>query len=503
MKRSRGTRVPRGAALTAAIMLVLSGTPAAQAVVNSTQHAGAAALRAHTRSSLPMTHRPATVTAVLPVLSCADDSGAGTLRSVIAAANEGDTIDLTALQCSQITLTQGAIPVLFDTLTINGPGAQKLAIDGARLDRVFVHPGYGSFTLSGLTVRNGLTQAQGTDATGGACLISLGYLTLDHSVVSGCTATGEGVYGAGAFAYYLTMLSSTLSDNVSLGLHPTNGTASFGGGAYVNYCKIYRSTIKNNSARHDPSNAYIGYETGGGIFSNRGCYILQSTISANYSQGIGGGISSFIGVEVVNSTISGNTAKNGGGGGINIRPFYGSTFSNSTIANNTARAGAGIYAQIAIAPLQMQSTIIANNHTTSGSAEDFDTSGDLTVSGANNLVRSVSALVHLPPGTSSADPLLQPLANNGGPTQTLALTIGSPAVDAGNNAFALQTDQRGTGFPRMVGVAPDIGAFEGALPPPVARPIIPAPAVSTRALLLVSALLMWFGARRLRRKESG
>jgi len=69
--------------------------------------------------------------------------------------------------------------------------------------------------------------------------------------------------------------------------------------------------------------------------------------------------------------------------------------------------------------------------------------------------------VSLPPGTIQSDPLLLPLANNGGPTRTHALGSGSPAVDAGNNSAGLTTDQRGSGFPRIVGPAPDIGAFEG------------------------------------------
>ena len=72
-------------------------------------------------------------------------------------------------------------------------------------------------------------------------------------------------------------------------------------------------------------------------------------------------------------------------------------------------------------------------------------------------------------GTPSvtSDPILGPLANNGGPTQTFALLSGSPAINAGNNASAvdagnnsLTTDQRGTGFPRIMNGTVDIGAFE-------------------------------------------
>jgi len=78
--------------------------------------------------------------------------------------------------------------------------------------------------------------------------------------------------------------------------------------------------------------------------------------------------------------------------------------------------------------------------------------------GANNLV-GVSPSV-LPPDTLHTEPLLGPLQDNGGPTQTHALSPGSPAIAHGNNAANLADDQRGTGFLRVVGAAADIGAFE-------------------------------------------
>ena len=71
-----------------------------------------------------------------------------------------------------------------------------------------------------------------------------------------------------------------------------------------------------------------------------------------------------------------------------------------------------------------------------------------------------SANVSLPGDTLGGDPMLAPLADNGGPTWTHALLTGSPAIDTGNNAAALTTDQRGDGFVRVYGAAADIGAFE-------------------------------------------
>ena len=115
-------------------------------------------------------------------------------------------------------------------------------------------------------------------------------------------------------------------------------------------------------------------------------------------------------------------------------------------------------------------------------------------------------------GTNTANivgqnPLLGPLANNGGPTQTHALLSGSPAIDTGSNPLALSFDQRGTGFARTVGAQTDIGAFEvqggGPPPPPPPPPVqIPIPALSQWGTVALSALLgAWalvtgFGRRR-------
>ena len=103
---------------------------------------------------------------------------------------------------------------------------------------------------------------------------------------------------------------------------------------------------------------------------------------------------------------------------------------------------------------------------------------------------------------TGANPLLGPLANNGGPTLTHALLAGSPAINAGINPLALAFDQRGTGFARSSGVT-DIGAFEvqGAPPPPPATNV-PVPTLSQWSLALLSAMMAaWamltgFGKRR-------
>jgi len=439
---------------------------------------------------------PSSPAATLIVSSCADDNGAGTLRSVVALAGEGDTVDLAALQCSAITLTQGVIPVLLDSLAITGPGAAALSIDGAGADRVFVHPGSGTLMLGGMTVRNGAARVAGNRITGGGCIASAGYVLLDHSVVSDCYSSGEGVYGGAVFASGLTMDSSTLTRNVGFAALPDTGTATFGGGAYVGTMNLVNSTVSANRAAHDLAQG--GYVTGGGLFTNTGGTITASTIEGNYSDGIGGGLSVFGGaLSIVNSTISGNVAQTRSGGGIDARATYAVSIANSTIAGNQATAGGGVYLRATIPVLDLRSSLLAGNTAPSGA--DIGSFNPLTVGGTNDLIVSAGPGVTLPPGTLSADPLLQALADNGGPTRTRALSTGSPARDAGSNPSALATDQRGPGFPRVIGAAADIGAFEGLAPR--ARAAVTVPALSLPGLVLFGLLLALPGLVRLGRRR--
>lgn len=459
---------------------------------------GGVVLRQQLHQLMPAAPKaPTSPASLLPVSDCADDDGAGTLRNVIAAAGEGDTVDLSALACSTITLTQGAIPVLLNDLTIVGPGAGTLAIDGAGSDRVLLHPGYGTLALQRITIRNGATSVSGYHITGGGCIASAGYLVLDHSAVRDCYASGEGVYGGGILAYTLTMYTSTLSGAVALGKNTATSTAAFGGGGYTAYVHIVDSTVSGNRAAHDLTDGQTSYDTGGGIFTDFGGTISSSTIEHNYSYGFGGGLSAFGGiVNVANSTISGNTAKTRSGGGLDLRVFNGGTISNSTITDNAAPAGGGVFLRGQPDRFELQSTLVGGNTAPAGGGADVGAERASTLIGNKNLVVAGDANVTLPGDTLHAAPLLLPLADNGGPTRTHALTPGSPAVDAGNNVASLANDQRGEGFPRVVGAAPDIGAFEGVVTPAVPPVPVPAPAASGWTLAVLTLALGWLGIRR-------
>ncbi|MBV9676860.1 MAG: hypothetical protein JO185_11035, partial [Acidobacteriaceae bacterium] len=131
-----------------------------------------------------------------------DDSGAGSLRDTIATASPGDTIQFSVPNPSAITLTSGKLLITKD-LTINGPGAARLALDGNRADRVFEISRGVTVTLSGLTIQNG---------TGGG-IFNFGTLTLTDSTVSGNSGGGIVNYGGTA-----TLTNSTVSNNSGGGI---------------------------------------------------------------------------------------------------------------------------------------------------------------------------------------------------------------------------------------------------------------------------------------------
>ncbi len=193
------------------------------------------------------------------------------------------------------------------------------------------------------------------------------------------------------------------------------------------------------------NNTQLSNDFGGAIVNNGLMTISGSTISSNKLtfgsfQGKGGAIYNGGVMNILNSTISGNRAEDSAdGGGIYNAGSLDIRF--STITQNDANgAGGGIY-NAGSGTLKLYNTIVAGN-TASESGDDIQ--GGFT--GSSNLI--------------GGDPMLGPLANNGGPTQTHAVLPGSPALDAGDNTGAPAFDQRGTGFPRIVNGTVDIGAFE-------------------------------------------
>jgi hypothetical protein len=195
-----------------------------------------------------------------------------------------------------------------------------------------------------------------------------------------------------------------------------------------------------------------GAGTGAGIH-NRGTLVLRdSTLSGNVGD-YGGGIANYGSVEVVNSTLSGNRANEAGGGIISSGPL---TIAHSTLSGNQGGSGGGILH--GFATLSLMHSIVAN----SLSGDDIYFAPSATVQGSHNLVEDGSDGLS---DTIVGDPLLGPLADNGGPTDTHALLYGSPAFDAGDPGAIAgaggvpEFDGRGAPFGRVVGRI-DVGAVE-------------------------------------------
>jgi Right handed beta helix region len=224
---------------------------------------------------------------------------------------------------------------------------------------------------------------------------------------------------------------------------------------------------------------------GGGILVRQGgnLDLRNSTITGNRAFS-GGGIAFADGASgtITNCTISGNSAEGGNGGGGGIFIFGGGSVSifNSTIAFNSAVVVGGGLLMVE-SQLGLLSTIVAKN--LAPDSPDLHREAG-TLDARNSLIQSIA------PGAingsnigniTGVDPILGPLASNGGPTQTHALLAGSPAINTGANLAGLATDQRGPGFARVVGLATDIGAFEDQTQPPPPPPPSPLPPISTES----------------------
>jgi hypothetical protein len=145
----------------------------------------------------------------------------------------------------------------------------------------------------------------------------------------------------------------------------------------------------------------------------------------------------------------------------------GTSLLNCTIALNSASVGGGI--NVADRALSLSNSIVAEN-TTQAYMRGPDIWGIVTTAD-HNLVGNGSGVTGIANGVNgnivggfygqpAINPLLGPLANNGGPTETMALLVGSPAIGHADNAAAPATDQRGVTRQDVAGERTDIGAFE-------------------------------------------
>jgi hypothetical protein len=221
------------------------------------------------------------------VVTNTNDSGPGSLRYDIAAANPGDTITFAPSLAGQtITLTGGEL-LITARLTIKGPGANLLAVSGGHASRVFEVAGNVMAAISGLTISNG-------SSDDGGAILNGGVLTLTSCTLSGNDALldGGGIYNTGS----LVVTGCAVSGNHA---------ADSGGGIY-NYAGTFLSlsggTLSNNTAAVD----------GGGLYNGGGATVSNCTVSGNSaSTGFGGGIYTiYAKLTVTDTTFSGNLPDN-------------------------------------------------------------------------------------------------------------------------------------------------------------------------------------------------
>ena len=217
---------------------------------------------------------PATI-----IVTNTNDNGPGSLRQALVDAHDGDTIDATGI--SGVILLTGGQLLVDKSITINGAGADVLAIDGNATSRAFEIDSGATVTISGLTIRN----AQGGEGGG---ILNGATLTITNSTLTGNAAgLGGGTFNSGT----LTIVNSTVTDNM----------ASEGGGTYNSGSGIL--TITNSTFSGDAAS-----ETGAGVFNIGTLQITNSTFSDNSSAFLAGGVLNFANLQIGNTVLKTGTS---------------------------------------------------------------------------------------------------------------------------------------------------------------------------------------------------
>ncbi|VAW45968.1 hypothetical protein MNBD_GAMMA02-1816 [hydrothermal vent metagenome] len=333
------------------------------------------------------------------------EQGLITLREAIEITNQfsGTEINFDPAVFSEpqtITLENGEL-LIASAVTINGPGADMLTINGNDESRIFTVDDGTSATqvvsMSGLTLTGGNGASTVNDGVGG-CVMSFEQLSILDSKVTGCDSRA----GGGVWSRYGTLLieNSEITNNLA---------GNRGGGVYARgaLASIANSTISGNTANRLS-------EAGGGVNAR----------SAD--------------LEIINSTISNNQVRNANAGGIYMKGSEVLTLMNSTVFNN---AGMGIDPSGLV---NISNSLIAGH-----SAGDCDfTQIGINSNNQNNMDSDGSCDVQASNHSTVSDPMLEPLANFGGGTLTHRPLPGSPVIDSGDDSLCTEFDQRGETRPQ-------------------------------------------------------
>ena len=438
------------------------------------------------------------------------DSGPGSLRSALGKAHDGDTI--LALAGTYRLKSQLFIN---PSVTVIGAGSNKTVLSAGDQTRVIdTTNAMATVTLERLAVTHGKAEsgggidniaslklehvsvsdnlaAGGQNENLGGGIANSGTLTITHSEISDNKTAMGAAQGQGAGVAdglnggSITIANSSITGNV------VQGHGGLGGAIYFapidppdgTEISVTSSTVSNNKALQTN-------DLGGAIFyspiTNTGSPELpltlsRDTFSGNIADGgtdegkggalfytpIGDATGNFP-LTLVDDTFAGNRAGNSTtfaqGGALLIGPIIneGSAtlkFTNLTIARNSAGSDGGIgggvfYEPVGTFSATFVNTIVALNKAATGP----DCSQNLPSVGHNLESQMECGFNNAVGDLQNTNPQLGPLAANGGPTKTLALLPGSPAIDAGSDMACPSVDQRGVSRPQ--GPHCDVGAFE-------------------------------------------
>ncbi|MFK7803131.1 MAG: choice-of-anchor Q domain-containing protein [Anaerolineae bacterium] len=424
-----------------------------------------------------------------------DTSGDCSLREAIIAANSdtavdgcpaGNGADMISLPAGTYTFAiagedendsmTGDLDLLSE-MNIVGADAQLTVINAAGLDRVFHLHEASVVEISGLTISGGDSM---TTFAGGGGILNEGLLTLTDVIITDNDGRLSGGGFTNTFRGNVTLDSVQIIGNRSLGsdLFSTH-FGGFGGG-FVNYgiAVVDQSQIVGNETDGSGGGIYNGGE---GQLT-----VTNSEVSQNTAGTDGGGIIQSINFEippgpppssVVNTTISGNEAGLRGGGialfGRGDLDLFSVTITDNTADSNEDDSGDGggvHHTPFNDVELSAVNSIIAGNFDNSPTADNFpDCSGNLASKGYNLIENVMGCTIEgeITGNLTGVSPILGPLQDNGGPTNSHSLLEGSPAVDGGNpagcvdhNAQLLIIDQRGFARPAAGSSVCDMGAVE-------------------------------------------
>lgn len=364
--------------------------------------------------------------------ACGTAAGACTLRAAIMEANAAGGAATVVLPEGRFELTiepdnpSGTSPFapggaalgdldLQAPLTVQGAGARRTVIDANGHDRVFATAAGSRTTITDLTITGGVAFRGFLPINGGGGIWNQGDLTLRRVTITGNHAD----YGGGLFNTPMASAvvdASTVSDNVA--------EVEAGGIRFDAAGTVVNSTIIGNQVLPDCcTSPWFSGRDGGNAGEGGGIDIRAAGV-----------------VSIVNSTITGNTAVTGGGG-VNIAPGY-----QGTVGTLEGFGG----------PLYLKNTIIAGNASSARGPANCKRTISPIVSLGHNIDDDGSCPLTAPGDLPGVDPLLGPFADHGGPTDTIALPTGSPAIDSATDCPP--TDQRGVARPQGAGC--DIGSFE-------------------------------------------